>query len=519
MFFSPDDLISLERARGLAPPYPVPFWRLLSGSGYFAIATRLFDSNPFPYHFVNWLLHGANVALLFALTRRWGGSIGIATLTAASFGLSRLYAVVMLQCVGIEELLALSGVLLCLLTLDANRPRRLWLPSLIFLAALLCKEIVVLLPLIVLVCPLPPPAPFRVRARAAEALAGVATLYLVAFAIWRGTLSVAPGVAYTTRFGSNLFHHLMTYSDWLLDFRHPVPDFGTGLSETAWRGGIWLWFGLAALFGLAGSKRRLVGAGTLWLPLMLAPVLPYVNHSEVFYLYPALPGACLALSAGIYGALALAGETIAAWAAGAPQRAGSWVTAAFWFVAIALITTHALASERLTARRWNVLVPGLTVHLDAVLRKSELARNLSRSLAPGLIGPHAQIVFVRPDEAHERRDLRTGRFLPTESDAPDIFLSVLDQGRALRALYPGLDSVAFVSRWSPAYRDFDLIVNNTDGFALNLGHGPEAHLDFAALLLRRGWKGPALDDLAAARQAYPEDPRLSVAYERVRSSP
>jgi hypothetical protein len=511
MFFSPDDLISLERARGLVPPYPVPFWRVLSGSGYFALASRLFGADPFPYHLVNWLVHGANVALLFALIRRWGGSIGAATLAAALFGTSRLHAAVMLQSVGLEELLALSASLLVFLTLDPNQPRRLWLPSLIFLAALLSKEIVLLLPLLLLF-PLPPRAPFRARAVAAGSLLGVAALYLVAFAATRGTLTVASGAAYATRYGANLFHNLMTYSAWVLDFRHAVPDFGAGLSESAWHAGMWLWIAFAVLFANAGRQRLLVGAGAAWFLLMLAPVLPYVWHSVVFYLYPALPGACLALAAGITGAWDRLSESIGSRAPRVAARSAPAASAALLILAIA---AHAAVSERLAAERWKVLVPGLTVHLDAVLRKAELARNVSRTLAPSVAGPHARIVFVRPAEAEERRDLRTGRLLATESDAPDLLLSVLDQGRALRALFPGLDSVAFVDRWSPGYRDFDLVVNNADGFTLTLGHGPDAHLNFAGLLLRRGLKGPALEDLAAARQAYPEDPRLAIAYQRV----
>ncbi|HEY3215496.1 MAG TPA: hypothetical protein VGK93_03290, partial [Candidatus Eisenbacteria bacterium] len=70
-FFSPDDLILLERTQGLRPALPT-FWRYLSGDVYFRALFPVFRSNPLPYLTVNWILHGFNVALLYAWTRRAG---------------------------------------------------------------------------------------------------------------------------------------------------------------------------------------------------------------------------------------------------------------------------------------------------------------------------------------------------------------------------------------------------------------------------------------------------------------
>src|SRR5437867_1142998 len=49
-YFSPDDLISFERVRGLLPPHPLPFWRFLSGPVYFAAGLRVFGVDPFSFH-------------------------------------------------------------------------------------------------------------------------------------------------------------------------------------------------------------------------------------------------------------------------------------------------------------------------------------------------------------------------------------------------------------------------------------------------------------------------------------
>src|SRR5262249_6029048 len=84
-YFSPDDLVALERARGLVAPHGVPFWRVLAGSGYFVAALRVFGSNPWPWHVVSLAVHTANVALLFLLARRWSGRTVVATLAAGLF--------------------------------------------------------------------------------------------------------------------------------------------------------------------------------------------------------------------------------------------------------------------------------------------------------------------------------------------------------------------------------------------------------------------------------------------------
>jgi hypothetical protein len=93
---------------------------------------------------------------------------------------------------------------------------------------------------------------------------------------------------------------------------------------------------------------------------------------------------------------------------------------------------------------------------------------------------------------------------------------VVDQGRGLRALHPTLDSVAFVPRWTSGYRDFELVAGSTDGWLIGFGAGAESHLRFAGALIENGFIEEALQHLADAAPAFPDDPRLAFAEQKLR---
>jgi len=512
-YFSPDDLISFERARGLLPPHPLPFWRFLSGPAYFTTGLRVFGVDPVPFHLVNWLAHGMNVALLFRLMRRWGASTSAAIVASGVFGTSRLAHSALLQAVGVGELLATTGLLLSLLALDPNRPRSWWRAGLLFAAALLCKESVLLLPALVLL-PLPPPAPARRRLGATAVLLAASGLLLLLLVLGRGRSSAFAGEAYAVAFGVNLFHNLMTYVTWTLDYRTVLPDIGGRVLPAAWRTGLPVMLGLGVLVALRPRPRAM--AGLFWFVLALLPVLPLLHHSYLQYAYAALAGVSILLAEAWDGAFRsldrrLSGER-------APHRdrrsmpapAGRvWVPVAS---AMTLVATLALVGEHLVDLRWDQRIPGRDFHVDPTLRKSEVIRHVSESLRPALAGRRARLVFVEPAESHQSFVVGTGRSLArTDPAAQDLLSAVLDMGRGLRALYPGLDSVVFVQRWSPELRDFDLTANTPEGYAVDFGQGPEAHLRFASALVERGFTSVAIDHLAAVARTYPDDPRLGLA--------
>ena len=58
---------------GIEADGPAPRWlELWPWFTWPALVVALFGSRPFPYLLINWLLHGINVALVYALVRRLG---------------------------------------------------------------------------------------------------------------------------------------------------------------------------------------------------------------------------------------------------------------------------------------------------------------------------------------------------------------------------------------------------------------------------------------------------------------
>src|SRR5205823_4774779 len=88
-------------------------------------------------------------------------------------------------------------------------------------------------------------------------------------------------------------------------------------------------------------------------------------------------------------------------------------------------------------------------------------------------GTPRRIVIYMPPEASRRLDQRTGEVVrdTTIKLEQTLMVRVLDGGRALRALSPGLDSVAFASRWTADYADFDLCANTPAGDIVDFGRG------------------------------------------------
>src|SRR5262245_6761720 len=151
-FFSPDDLILWEWDRRIISG-STTLWRYIPGRLYFGLTIGFFGANPCPYFFVNWVLHGINVALIYLLIRRLGGGSLAATLAAGLFGSSRLFLTAVGQAVGFGDLLALCFALLAFIALTFAMWRAVVLGVFAFLLALMSKEIVVVLSFSLLVAP------------------------------------------------------------------------------------------------------------------------------------------------------------------------------------------------------------------------------------------------------------------------------------------------------------------------------------------------------------------------------
>ncbi|HVP39622.1 MAG TPA: hypothetical protein VMS93_10610 [Candidatus Saccharimonadales bacterium] len=542
-YFSPDDFILLEKARGLLPN-PVSAWRFLSGPAYFGLTAALFDTHPLPYHLVNWLLHGLNVALLFAFARARGAGPPAAGLAAGLFGATRLSISAVYPATGVGELLALGLALGALLAVGGGasgpaaggpRPARLALGVGLFAAALLCKENVLALPLVLLLPELGGEALARRLRRAGPLLVpGVAlAAYLALSQVRAGSLG---GRAYAMGFGANLFHDFMTYCAWAVDLVHVRPDAAGGLSLSAWSTGIWLVLALGLLARAARRRTALPAVGACWWVLSLLPVLPLLHHTYLYYLYTPLAG--LALAAG--GALQWLAEPRAVArpearppasppGSGRRKRAGAgaaapkaaparrvpreaWVAAA----AAVLVLAHAGRSGWLLSARAAERTGELGLPADPYFRKSETARNAMTDMSRALRGRrHLKILLFTPGQAVRRYDATTGRALADSVSGGrnyDLLEECLEGGRALRLAIPGLDSVAFAERWTRAYRDYDLLVYNSDGHVLVLGQGLDAHRAVITGMLRYGYNEAALEHMAAVLDVYPDDADLRFQY-------
>jgi hypothetical protein len=237
IYFHPDDLISMEWARGILPSPDFGLWRLLSGRVFFATALGVFGTDPAPYHVLNAALHMANVVLLFALSRRWGASRAVATLAAGLFGTARPAFSVLQQAVGVGELLALGLALGAFLSCERRTLAARVAAVLLLIAALLSKEAVLLLPLVML---LPRASGAWTRREAWLERLRVALPLLLVTAVAGVTLVLGRvgdrafgGEAYAMGFGAELFHNLMTYVAWAFDVRNPFFDDPGGISHDA----------------------------------------------------------------------------------------------------------------------------------------------------------------------------------------------------------------------------------------------------------------------------------------------
>jgi hypothetical protein len=556
-YFSPDDFILLEKARGLLPN-PVTAWRFLSGAAYFGATGALFGAHPFPYHLVNWLLHGLNVGLLFALVRSRGAGVPAAALAAGLFAASRLFLSAVYPVTGVGELLALALTLSAFLAASragvragvgdrgvpspAPRTSRLrgntpaadagtagptgsepdsgasseatgsrsrrgspavgfaapWpaISFLLFAAALLCKENVALLPLVLLV-PAPADGGLGARVRRAVPLLGVGVVmlaYLAAGHVRTGSLG---GEAYAMGFGANLAHNFMTYCAWAVDLVRSSPDAAGRMSHTAWRVGGWVVAVWVVVAALAWRRSALPVLGAAWWVLSLGLVLPLLHHTNLYYLYT--PWAGLAMAAG--GALeAVAGVRRARWA---------------WVASAVLVIAHAGLSARLLDARLGARIQGVDLPADPYLRKCEMARNAVTDAGPGLRGEHLRVVLIAPGSKVQYFDAATGRALVGARRGARSYNPLedcLDQGRALRLVYPSVDSVVFLTRVTQDHAGFDLFAYNSEGHLMSLGRGPRAHQALVEGMLQFGFQHEALEHLSMVVRLYPEDAALRYVY-------
>jgi hypothetical protein len=178
----------------------------------------------------------------------------------------------------------------------------------------------------------------------------------------------------------------------------------------------------------------------------------------------------------------------------------------------ALLVALAVAS----AARAEILIRGRVLPrlgtsqlaLDPFTRKMEIAQRSISSVAGQIDRAHDSLVVFSPPGFGRAISSSTGAevgALPPGEPAYDVVGAVLDGGRALRLFEPAVDSVAFVSRWTPAYRNFTMYIEGPAGQLAKIGRTQQSHARFAGDLLDAGYVEQSRDYLAGLTQAFPRD--------------
>jgi len=524
-FFGLDDLVILEEVRGLRLATPA-LWRLVSRTLFFGATVPLFGSNAFPYVLVGWLVHGANVALLYRFVRGRSDSTLAALVGAVLFGSSRLHVTALSSPARIGEPLALGLTLAALLLHDRGRVARMLAPVL-FGAAVLSKESVVLLPAVLLL-PLrsPHPGPWRERLARAAPLLAVGAALAVALAATGAASTSLGGEAYARAYGWNLISNLMTYARWVVDLSDPFVGQVSAIANGAWPVGLAATLGLVAVCVVVRRAALPPAFGALWWLLALLPVLPLLHHTYLYYLYVPLAGVAMSLAGVVEWAEEMAspsaGRTVRAVDAGHPRsRSSARPSASVWvvrLVAVVLVLVHAATAERMIAGRIAARMPGTAIALDPDERKSEMARHATEAVAGTLAGRAGRVGFLAPPSLSQVFSTATGELVDADSGSAHSYRMLegaLDGGRGLRALLPNVDSVVFLPGWRPGHGDFELFAEDPTGKIFALGRGADGFATAAQIVMDNGERQLGREWVEGALTEFPDHAPLR--YQHARS--
>jgi hypothetical protein len=322
-FFNHDSLFyvlySPRSWEGLADVFSAPDearnYRPLS-LALMGLVVPFFGTNPYPYHWIPIVLHGANTLLLYAVARRLLPNSFAALLATAFWGLHSVASWINYDATCVSDLLAclfLLGSLALALRGRARAQRGpIWISVGLFVCALLTKESAVAFPLAVLlslslasISERQTWAAFRRELRAAAPLTFVYAAISLGFAallfyFLASSQLYAQGAhqPYDIDALSN-WQGKLKYFGWALNLpelqmlelpgRGPRVAFGLICS-------LWLLLGLHCLLRKARVAPA-VWSGLLWLAAMNLPAFLLANRVAKWYLYFPLVG--LALSFGL----------------------------------------------------------------------------------------------------------------------------------------------------------------------------------------------------------------------------
>jgi hypothetical protein len=305
-------------ARLLAAPDVSQQYRPLT-LGAMSLAAPFFGTDPRPYHWIPLAFHLANTCLFFLLARRLLPTVLGALAAAAFWGLHSAAAWVTYDVGYFPDFLmsffALSALISAVEGYRRRSGARYFLALLLYLAALLCKEAMVALPLALWIALLladwkdsPRALSLRELMRTSRKAMPVIAMFIAAallhafrLALWlrSGALyAQGPSQAYDIGPFANLTGKLH-YLYWALNLPDAlsIPRAGRYRAGALLLMGLLFFLWLADIFRRRGKPSAIEIGGGLWLAAMLAPALLLSSRTAKWYLYVPAMGLALALGA------------------------------------------------------------------------------------------------------------------------------------------------------------------------------------------------------------------------------
>lgn len=504
-YFSQDDFTFLARAIGLNPPpdFLAPLGaRIISTRLYFDLMHGLFKLDPGPYHTASILLHALNAILVVALTRRLTGEASPAIVAGFVFATFDLAFTAVFWASGVQDLLATMFLLVSATIWVARRWKGVTLSALsagALILSLLSKEIGVLFPVVLALLAWAQGVWGR---RSAVALIPHAAVSLAAIALFLVQNSrVSEGGAYGSQISSHLLHNLATYIMWTVDVIHPFKDRLAAIDYGAWRTALPAAAVTAiALLALRRESRRRAWIALAWYALILAPVLPLLRHTYLYYLYPASVGAAIFVGVLLHGV----SETLSR-----RLRPDGRTVSALSMVAVTAALC-VMGAINVRARERTRLGPDFVLPHDHVLRTAELAKSSTSTFPMASVPQGSDLLLINPYGA-EAVDLSEETPTAAGRVTFDMVRMALRNGDVFKVLRPDLADIAFARRMERGWEDRQGLLYDGYGRLTYLGRGADIWANLSTVhLLRTSQLEESMRCSRRALEINPNHPRATL---------
>jgi len=458
--FAADDFDFLLRARGLDPT-SWTWARPLPGVIRWSVFTAVFGVHPLPHLLLALGLHVGSALAIAHLVRELGYGGRAALFGGVAMAASAVAYTSTHWASGLGEVMATFFVAATLVghlaSRKSDRRGSRWIAGACAAGAVLSKESAVLLPVACLAfdrlaCPR---GPGRGALREIAVFGGSTALAIAA--LWVVSPHVA-GEAYAmTASPAAMLANLLTYGAWLVRLLDPIRDrSATPQPElVAWGAGALLaWGALAARERWREHRLALVGLAIFL--LLLAPVIPLVHHTYLYYMLAPLTGACLAAGA--------------AWRYASGRLAPGLATSLLVVLCAAYV-----ANEAVQVRARMQLSFGDIV-VDRVAREARLVQNTIGDLrSAGVTRDTIALVSPFPQRAVNATAGTMDSTATTFSETAYIpLVGALRGGRVIPLYLPRVTVLGVGTRFPREWERARVFRFDNDGHLADLGRGAPA---------------------------------------------